>query len=1304
MKKLVMLLSAAAVALPSCLKQEQDVEKPAMGPVSKGRTVTVEALETKTAVVEKENGAYGFTWKEGDNIQLYEFIYENHGRDEENATADNAFVSEPLAGDAAAASFQVDLSTTLANPGGGKYRYVAVYPMAQDVYWSDAEWYKELWEDTDASVPVHPVLGLAFPAYQQPTAGSFDPYADIVVSRPVVLDNRAEGSVPLYFSRVGGIVKMTVTGLPAGVMLQDGMLGLDSDFPLAQVWDYDLERGTVRTMPAEGGGVMVPDMPGGDATPMTRLQIMPTDVIADSKGEAVIWLRVPEGRVDELLKLCFNVMDYNAETQEYGETHEYVKQVDLKALGRSLRFENGRITEFTVALEPAPEMVLSYTYTDSQGEEQVASGSSYGLYLDDKWSPDAGTFVIDVQYSGDLSDVTVDTSDYDWLRSSFDPATGKLTLEYDANPDYETAYATSYGIGYRSGSITVSAGEIHQFITFGQYKRDFRNLGQTLTGYMLWKGGEDSTDLICNFTPEIICDDPSLTWTVAPYKDRNGLGHSLVKVTAQPLEVTDTEVTSDLVVRDPLNPSKNLTIRIVRFKKVTPGKQWLVAWASARRYAADYYYSGWYSFHVMETSIGSGVYDYRTLEYDAAKSEMPRDGVLPTPEMLSTPDDRGDRATPIHIEPIEGSDKYYIWVNLGKDANGDDIIRYIRKSSSLSNVNVFFDSSNGMGLVGIDDRDAYCKWDIYYVDQMLIIVNDADDNEYHENVGLLSMSIKAGWDDWTDIHFMSSARFGTYLGSSMDYKGSFSYFGVARHTSFTLYLPSLVPYEDAEPLPVKVTGVSVTPAEVSLEEGETASLTASVTPANAADKSVSWSSSKPSVATVDESGVVTAVKAGEATVTVTTTDGSFTAESKVTVTAKTIPVTGVTLTPSSFEATYNQRFMITAAVLPENATNKEVSFTVNSDILRLANATTDGLVQSVYAVNTGEAVITVTTADGGFTATCSVSVKNAVIPVESIQLSDVERTLKVGQDFYLSATVQPAGATNQDLTFAITSGSDVIELEEGGTSKGKWYKGIAPGEAVITVTGDGGVSASCHVTVVSTVAVQGVSLSQTQLSLNPGGQYMLFPVFTPSNPDNTNVSWSSSNTGVAIVYNGMVLAQAEGTAVITVTTEDGGYTAQCTVTVENFTLPVTSGNVDMGLPSGTQWAACNVGAETPDQYGDYVKWADVGTGEGYQAPTKEQIEELLANCDWSIAQYNGVSGIVFTSKNNGQKLFFPLAGYVFNDASYSTGSGMFLYLWTSTAAETSGRGYALVYDGQTLSVREVSTGYYACPVRPVTAS
>ncbi|MGP1460068.1 MAG: Ig-like domain-containing protein, partial [Bacteroides sp.] len=150
-------------------------------------------------------------------------------------------------------------------------------------------------------------------------------------------------------------------------------------------------------------------------------------------------------------------------------------------------------------------------------------------------------------------------------------------------------------------------------------------------------------------------------------------------------------------------------------------------------------------------------------------------------------------------------------------------------------------------------------------------------------------------------------------------------------------------------------------------------LTATVAPANATNKKVTWSSNKTDVATVDENGTVTAVGVGEATITVTTEDGGKTAACTVKVNAKPdtpTAVTGVTLDKTTLTFTIGDVAQtLTATVAPANATNKKVTWTSsNAKVATVA----DG---KVTAVGVGEATITVTTEDGGHKAACRVKVK-----------------------------------------------------------------------------------------------------------------------------------------------------------------------------------------------------------------------------------------------------------------------------------------------------------------------------------------
>ena len=192
-------------------------------------------------------------------------------------------------------------------------------------------------------------------------------------------------------------------------------------------------------------------------------------------------------------------------------------------------------------------------------------------------------------------------------------------------------------------------------------------------------------------------------------------------------------------------------------------------------------------------------------------------------------------------------------------------------------------------------------------------------------------------------------------------------------------LPEVTVSLEGVKVPVPVTGVSLDKTELTLNVGDTETLTATVAPANADNKNVAWSADPLSVVGVDN-GVITARTAGTATVTVTTEDGSFTATCEVTVKQ---PVESVTITPESAEVEVGKTVELTAQVLPENATDKTVTWTSSDDTVATVE---NGVVTGVQA---GTATITATTADGGKTATCEVTVKQPAKP----EVSEGEATI-----------------------------------------------------------------------------------------------------------------------------------------------------------------------------------------------------------------------------------------------------------------------------------------------------------------------
>ena len=204
---------------------------------------------------------------------------------------------------------------------------------------------------------------------------------------------------------------------------------------------------------------------------------------------------------------------------------------------------------------------------------------------------------------------------------------------------------------------------------------------------------------------------------------------------------------------------------------------------------------------------------------------------------------------------------------------------------------------------------------------------------------------------------------------------------------------------------VPVDRVALSPSTLNLKEDETGTLTATVEPSNATNKNVTWESSNTSVATVDATGKVTAVSAGTANITVTAQgDSTKSASCTVTVTAATVPVTGVSLNKDSLALGVGDSETLTATVKPEDATNQAVTWTSSNSTV--ATVDQNGV---VTAVAPGTATITVTTADGGFTATCTVTVRPDIPPANPNYRITVEATQ--GGTVTADPTAAKAGAT-----------------------------------------------------------------------------------------------------------------------------------------------------------------------------------------------------------------------------------------------------------------------------------------------------
>ena len=367
-------------------------------------------------------------------------------------------------------------------------------------------------------------------------------------------------------------------------------------------------------------------------------------------------------------------------------------------------------------------------------------------------------------------------------------------------------------------------------------------------------------------------------------------------------------------------------------------------------------------------------------------------------------------------------------------------------------------------------------------------------------------------------------------------------------------------------VPVVVTGVSLNVNSYVLKEGETAVLAVTITPADAENKNVVWTSSNEHVATVASDGKITAVSAGTAIITVKSVDGGFTASCAVTVEAKeapkpeVVPVSGVALDKAELTMVEGTIETLLVTITPAEAENKKVTWTTSDE--KVATIAADG---KVTAVSPGTATITVKTEDGDYTATCTVTVTKQVVSVSGVSLDKNEAALVEGEMLQLIATVAPAEADNKIVTWS-TSDEKVATVAADGT-----ITAVSPGTATITVkTEDGGFTATCAVTVnKKVIAVTGVLLNKDTANMAPGEVLTLTATVLPDNADCKNVTWTSSNPNVATVdADGKVTALDSGTAIITVTTADGAFQASCKVIVYqevfSVTLDKTEANIDEG--------------------------------------------------------------------------------------------------------------------------------------------
>jgi len=323
--------------------------------------------------------------------------------------------------------------------------------------------------------------------------------------------------------------------------------------------------------------------------------------------------------------------------------------------------------------------------------------------------------------------------------------------------------------------------------------------------------------------------------------------------------------------------------------------------------------------------------------------------------------------------------------------------------------------------------------------------------------------------------------------------------------------------------------------------GRTGTFTATVSPANAKNKTLVWTSSNPDVASISSTGKIKTLKVGTTTITCKAKDGSG---KYATCLVNVVKAVGSVTLPKTANIKTGETTALTANVLPKDAYNKNLTWT--SSDTSVATVSQTGVVKGITY---GTATITAKAKDvSGKYATCVVTVepeKDVYIPVESVSLNAKTINWQPGKSGSFKATVSPSFATNKALVWS-SSNEDVATI----SSTGK-LTAVSTGVAIITCKSvdDETKTATCIVTVRG--SVESIRFEVGEIKLFKGKTATLSPIVEPELAYNKEVTWESSDTRIVTVSSsGVVTAKAKGTATITCTAKDGsGKTASCKVIV-----------------------------------------------------------------------------------------------------------------------------------------------------------
>lgn len=291
-----------------------------------------------------------------------------------------------------------------------------------------------------------------------------------------------------------------------------------------------------------------------------------------------------------------------------------------------------------------------------------------------------------------------------------------------------------------------------------------------------------------------------------------------------------------------------------------------------------------------------------------------------------------------------------------------------------------------------------------------------------------------------------------------------------------------------------------------------------------------------------------------------------------------VPVTGITLDQENISfSDIGTSVQLTATVLPTDADNQKVIWKSSDTSVATVK---DG---KVTCTGYGTAIITATSEEGEYVATCNVTATRKIVLPSSITLDRKEATIKVGEATTLKANVLPADADDKTIVWS-SENSDIASVTNDGVVTGM----KAGTTKIIVTTNANGLKDECILTVLQPAT--GITLDRQDIPFaNIGENVQLTANVLPEDASNKNVSWASSDTKVAIVSNGNVVCTGYGTAVISAITEDGGYMATCVI---NATSGIIDINEDKGIQDAKRYDAAGREINNPINGLNIIKTQD----------------------------------------------------------------------------------------------------------------